>query len=146
MSEEQSLFDLSKLKAKPENQVDETKVNEPQVDETKVKEPDFTAGLELSKYEQRQIAYDKRRLNYWSKRANTDRETEGKVLLNLTIKELFARMSNALIELLEDVTELEGSSLFRMGSWVEILVKKDRMIYVGMMLVMISLLIYLVNV
>lgn len=146
MSEEQSLFDLSKLKAKPENQVDETKVKEPQADENKVKEPDFTAGLELSKYEKRQIAFDKRRLNYWSKRANTEREEKGNRLLNLTIKELFERMSNALIELLEDVTELEGSSLFRMGSWVELLVKKDRMIYIGLMLVMVSLLMYLVNV
>uniref|UniRef100_A0A6C0J4F0 Uncharacterized protein n=1 Tax=viral metagenome TaxID=1070528 RepID=A0A6C0J4F0_9ZZZZ len=84
-------------------------------------------------------------IKYYSEISNKDRSIEegNHLLLNLSLREILAKWSETFVNIINEITSGNKNDL---RSIISIFVKGDRMIYVGLTLIMIAFSIYLIDI
>ena len=101
----------------------------------------------MSDADKRQLSqeYDKLyEFNYEINRINKKTSKQGD-FLNLTLKEIFDKLAMTLIKIIDEISNLNFKNI-KLEQLLEIITKRDRLIYVGIILVIISLLVYFIAV
>ena len=62
---------------------------------------------------------------------------------NLSLKQIFINLSNTLILIINDIIDIDSKSKNNIKLYIDILFKDDRIIYVGIFLIFISIILYL---
>ena len=89
------------------------------------------------------LEHERRRLTYFSSIANDkNKEKDSLNFTDLTLKHIFKNISQTFIGILNDISELNR---FDLREFLGIFVKGDRIIYIGLLIVMISFISYLVD-
>lgn len=89
---------------------------------------------------------EKDKLVYYTDHSNSvsARETEDQLLINLSISEILHNMSKTFVDILSDLTKTGGKNR-GISDIVMIFFQGDRMIYVGLLVVLIAFMMYLVD-
>jgi len=72
------------------------------------------------------------------------KESESKIIYNLSIKEIFQNMSNTLIKIINEFSILLKNEDKNYNKYIEILIKDDRMIYIGIIFIILGLIIFFI--
>lgn len=99
---------------------------------------DSTKNFANTEYEERALENEGALLKYYSNKANYDQnEThEDRKLINLSLAEIAANISNTIITIINELLDPEKNNSFR--SVLEIFFKGDRMIYLGIVIIIVS--------
>jgi hypothetical protein len=85
--------------------------------------------------------YDKLyKFNYEINRTNEKINNQGD-LLNLTLREIFDKLVKTLILVIDDISNLDLNNI-KLEEIIDILTKKDRQIYLGVIMVIISIMLF----
>ena len=108
--------------------------------------------LTQSKVHQNAEEQQKEKLKYYSLRANQqqEEETKEKQFFQMSLIEIYQRLSQTLVQILTELTEIiqnaqKEGTYPSMQEVVTIFVQGDRMIYVGLILLFISIMVYFVD-
>jgi len=95
-------------------------------------------------FEQNALDHENQKLRYLSVTANNKNMEEQKsdLLINLSLKEVGENISSTIIQIINDL--LSPEFLWSPRSVITVLFKGDRMIYLGLVTLMVSLGIYLI--
>jgi len=96
-------------------------------------------------YEQRVLKGEGEQLRYYAEKSNYNQKehTEGLLLINMSLKQILMKWSQTFVDIL---TDLATGHVTGVRSLIDTLVREDRMIYVGLTLVMIAFSMYLVDI
>ena len=72
------------------------------------------------------------------------KESESKIIYNLSIKEIFQNMSNTLIKIINEFSILLKNEDKNYNKYIEIFIKDDRMIYIGIIFIILGLIIFFI--
>jgi hypothetical protein len=72
------------------------------------------------------------------------KESESKIIYNLSLKEIFQNMSNNLIKIINELSILIKNQDKNYNKYIEILIKDDRMIYIGIIFIILGLMIFFI--
>ena len=68
-------------------------------------------------------------------------------IMNMSIKQILQKFSKTMNDILDDILKLlKTEDWKKIGLWLEILTRGDRMIYTGMFIVLVSILMYFVDI
>jgi hypothetical protein len=68
-------------------------------------------------------------------------------LMNMTILQILQKFSKTMNDILDDILKLIKTPVWRkIGLWIEILTRGDRMIYTGMFIIIVAVLMYFVDI
>ena len=98
-------------------------------------------------YEKNAIVEEEKFLKYNSIKADNDNvnDTENELLINLSLSTIWKNLYNTIIDILNDLTDLTDNNK-DINSLVYIFFKQDRMIYLGILVILISIFIYLIDI
>jgi hypothetical protein len=101
---------------------------------------------QVTEYELKSMEEQNRRLKYFTDTTNEEIQQgqELELFINLSLVKLFSKLSQTIIALINELVEVNQNTSF--NDFVYIFVKDDRLIYLGILLIMISLAIYLINI
>lgn len=96
-------------------------------------------------FEQRVLKGEEEQLRYYAEKSNQQQQqhTEDQLLLNLSIRQILMNWSQTFVDILTDLATGQATGP---RSLIKILVRGDRMIYVGLTLVLIAFSMYLVDI
>lgn len=96
-------------------------------------------------YEQHVESNEYHKLRYYTEKANLKREeyTEDNLFINLSLREILGKLSSTFIDILTELTTVKITSI---KDIVIIFFTGDRMIYIGLMLLIIAFFIYLLDI
>ena len=99
----------------------------------------------IQSYERKVEQDENDKLVYYSEKSNQKNEEleEEKLIINLSIKQILNGMSNTFIEILN---ELVSGKILNLNQLIVSLFKGGRMIYIGILLVIIAFFIYVVDI
>ena len=100
---------------------------------------------QLTQFEIDSIREEQRRLNYFTDKSNEEikQGVEHKVFLNLSVVELFQRFATIMIAIMDELIKIDSQTT--MSDFVLIFIKEDRLIYVGLLFIMIAISIYFLD-
>ena len=98
-----------------------------------------TKNFVNTEYEERALKNEGALLKYYSNKASYDQNEshEDRKLINLSLAEIAANISDTIITIINELLDPEKNSSLR--SIVEIFFKGDRMIYLGMIIIAVSI-------
>lgn len=101
---------------------------------------------QLTQYEVDAMREEQRRLTYYSDKTNEELyETQDQELfINLSLVSLFRNLSTTIIAIINELLEINENTQF--NDIVLIFVKRDRLIYLGMLAIIIALSIYVIQI
>lgn len=101
---------------------------------------------ELNEYEVKAMEDQQRRLKYFTDTTNEElqQKYEQDVFINLSLVNLFSKLSLTIISIINELLEINKETQF--NEFVLIFVKDDRLIYLGILFIMIALAIYLIDI
>jgi hypothetical protein len=87
-----------------------------------------------------------RKLKYFTDTTNEElqQQQEKELFINLSLVTLFSKMSSTIIDIINELLQVTRDS--QMNEIIFIFIQKDRLIYLGMLFVIISLAMYLIDV
>ena len=96
-------------------------------------------------YEREVEQYERNRLTYYTQRADTDQDNkeENKLFVNLSLKQIMEGISQTFVGIINEIVSGEIKTL---RQFVVTLFRADRMIYVGVLCVMIAFAFYIVDI
>ena len=97
-------------------------------------------------YEKNAIVEEEKFLKYNSIKADNDNvnDTENELLINLSLSTIWKNLYNTIIDILNDLTDLTDNKYI--NSLVYIFFKQDRMIYLDILVILISIFIYMIDI
>jgi hypothetical protein len=100
---------------------------------------------ELTQFEIDNLREQQRRLNFFTDKTNEERKQaqEQEVFINLSLVQLFRNLSQTIIQIINDLLEVNQET--PMTDVILIFIKRDRLIYVGMVFLIIAFSIYIIN-
>jgi len=103
--------------------------------------PVLNEDTESTQFVRDVIKKGKERIDYFSDRANKEKSEEAKAenILNLSLKQIFENLSKTLIDLLTDII---SGNIYSIAD----IFKGDRILYLGLLLFLIALGIYIVDI
>jgi hypothetical protein len=93
-------------------------------------------------YIKRVISEEDRKLTYFTER-DRNRPEDDRLFINLSIKEVLHGMSIAFINIINDIVSGQQAS---MSDYIMAFFKGDRMIYVGLLLILVAFSIYIIDI
>lgn len=72
------------------------------------------------------------------------KEKKRKIIYNLSLSQIFQNMSNIIVEVLNEYSMLIKNNDKNYNKYVEVLIKGDRMIYVGIIFIILALIIFFI--
>lgn len=102
--------------------------------------------IDKSDYEKEMInrQYNKLYFNSLNKSNEMEREKKEKIIYNLSLSQIFQNMSNIIVEVLNEYSMLIKNNDKNYNKYVEVLIKGDRMIYVGIIFIILALIIFFI--
>ena len=102
--------------------------------------------IDKSDYEKEMInrQYNKLYFNSLNKSNQMEREKKEKIIYNLSLSQIFQNMSNVIVEVLNEYSILIKNKDKNYNKYVEVLIKGDRMIYVGIIFIILALIIFFI--
>lgn len=101
------------------------------------------ADSALTQSEISSIEDQQRRLNYFAETAEKENTNEN-VFVNLSIKDLLRNFAQTMIHIINELLEINRNTTF--NDILLIFIKNDRLISVGLLMVMIGLSIYIIDI
>lgn len=97
----------------------------------------------MSNVEQEAISKEHSKLKYFSSKTNSDivKDTEDNLLINLSLRKIAANISKTIISIINELLDPENKR-----SVVEIFFTGDRMMYLGIVLIILMFSIYIIDV
>jgi hypothetical protein len=101
---------------------------------------------QLNEQEVKSMEDQQRRLKYFTDTTNEElqQKQEDELFINLSLVNLFSKMSSTIIAIINELLLLTKDSQFK--DIVYIFIKNDRLVYIGILMVIISLAIYLIGI
>jgi hypothetical protein len=101
---------------------------------------------QVTEHEIKSMEEQQRRLNYFTDTTNQElaQQQEHEVFINLSLVNLLSKMSSTIIVIINELLSITKDTQF--NDILLIFVKEDRLVYIGMLFVMISLAIYLIDI
>lgn len=99
----------------------------------------------MGDFEKQAINNEEQQLKYYTIKANQEvsEHIQHMLLLNMSISEILQRMSQTVIDIINDLTNTDDLNLRNV---IIILFKGDRMVYIGLILILIALSFYLIDI
>ena len=113
---------------------------------TSILKDDFT--INKTEFEKDMInqQYDKLSFNSFNTSLDLEREKENKRIYNLSLLDIAKNTSKTVMEIMNDMSVLIKNNDRNYNNYVEVVIKGDRMIYVGVMLIVLALAIFFISV
>jgi len=114
---------------------------QPEVQSSRVMSQDQLNDHEIKAMEDQQ-----RKLKYFTDTTNEEQQQqqERELFINLSLVTLFSKMSSTIIDIINELLQITRDS--QMNEIIYIFIQKDRLIYLGMLFVIISIAMYLIDV
>ena len=102
--------------------------------------------LTRTDYEKEMInrQYNKLYFNSLNDTNKLAKEKENQIIYNLSLKQIFQNTSDTLIKIMNEYAMLIKDSDKNYNKYVEVLVKDDRMIYVGIIFIVLAMMIFFI--
>lgn len=106
----------------------------------------FVSQPELNDYEIKALEDQQRKLTYFTDTTNSERQIkqEKEIFVNLSLVDLFSKLSTTIIAIINELLGITKDTQF--NDILYIFVKEDRLIYIGLLLMIIALCIYLIDI
>ena len=103
-------------------------------------------SIDKSDYEKEMInrQYNKLYFNSLNTSNQMEKEKNQKIIYNLSLSQIFQNMSNIIIKVLNEYSILIKNKDTNYNKYVEVLIKEDRMIYVGIIFIILALMIFFI--
>ena len=113
---------------------------------TSILKDDFT--INKTEFEKNMInqQYDKLNFNSINDSYNLEKKKEGERIYNLSLLDIAKNTSKTVMEIMNDISVLIEKNNRNYNDYVEVIIKGDRMIYVGVMLIVLALAIFFISV
>jgi hypothetical protein len=113
----------------------------PEVQNSRVLSPQ-----QLTQFEVQSMQDEQRRLSYYSDKTNEElnQVQEQELFINLSLVKLFQNLSATIIAIINEILEVNQDTTFE--DFILIFVKGNRLVYLGILLIMIALAIYIVDI
>ena len=107
---------------------------------------ELPASEYTTNYQKEAILQEKNHLKYYTEQANAEvvQQQEDNRFINLSIKQILMNLSATLIAILNE--SLDSKNHRDIGSFITIFFKEDRMIYIGILLLLIAIGFYIVDI
>ena len=101
---------------------------------------------QLTQYEIDTLSTEQRRLKYFSDKTNDENneKTQKETFINLSIVEIFRRLSQVIIAIINDLIIVNKNT--PKSEIILIFTKQDRLIYIGLLILIICLSMYIVDI
>lgn len=102
--------------------------------------------IDKSDYEKEMInrQYNKLYFNSLNITNQMEQEKKEKIIYNLSLSQIFQNMSNIIVAVLNEYSMLIKNKDTNYNKYIEVLIKGDRMIYVGIIFVILALIIFFI--
>lgn len=113
----------------------------PEVQNSRVLSPQ-----QLTQFEIQALQDEQRRLTFYTDKTNEEinQVIEQELFINLSVVKLFQNLSATIIAIINEILEVNQDTTFE--DFILIFVKGNRLVYLGMLLIMIALAIYIVDI
>lgn len=101
---------------------------------------------ELNEFEIKAMEDQQRRLTYFTDTTNQEqqKEQEQQVFTNLSLVEILSKLSTTIIQIINELLQITQQTQF--SEIIYIFVKQDRLIYIGLLLMIIAIAMYLIDI
>ena len=101
---------------------------------------------QATEFEVRSMEEQQRRLKYFTDTTNEEliNQQENELFINLSLVTIFRRLSTTIISIINELLDMDRDT--QLSDFVFIFVKEDRLVYIGLLFVMISLSVYLIDI
>ena len=102
--------------------------------------------IDKTDYEKEMInkQYNKLYFNSLNESNQMEKTKNEKIIYNLSLSQIFQNMSNVIIKVLNEYSILIRDKDKNYNKYVEVLIKDDRMIYVGIIFIILALMIFFI--
>ncbi len=111
-----------------------------------VQDQRFINPPQLTEFETKNLEHQYRKLQYFTDRANEELEQkqEHEVFINLSLIQIFRKLSSTIISIINELLTLNQKS--SLEDFIYIFIRDDRLIYIGILLIIIGLCFYLIDI
>lgn len=108
--------------------------------------PEVENSRTVNDFEQKAKEDQQRRLKFYTDTTNKElqEKQEKEIFINLSIVQLFQKMSSTIINIINEILDIKTDTTF--NDIIYIFIKEDRLIYIGMLCIIITLSLYLIDV
>ena len=101
--------------------------------------------MDSQRYERMVHKHEEDQLAYYTEKANVEKniEEDKKLFLNMSIRDILKQMSITFVDIITDLTSGKATNL---RDILKILFKEDRMVFIGVLILLISFGIYIVDI
>lgn len=108
--------------------------------------PEVENSRTVNDFEQKAKEDQQRRLKFYTDTSNEEsqKKQEKDIFINLSLVQLFQKMSSTIINIINEILDIKSDTTI--NDIIYIFIKEDRLIYIGMLCIIITLSLYLIDV
>lgn len=102
--------------------------------------------IDKTDYEKEKInqQYNDLYFNSFNDTLNLEKQKKNKIIYNLSISEISSNLSKVLFEILNELSLLHKNNNVNYRNYIEVFIKDDRMIYTGILFILLALAIFFI--
>ena len=102
--------------------------------------------IDRTDYEKEKInqQYNDLYFNSYNDTFNLEKQKKNKIIYNLSISEITSNLSKVLFEILNELSLLHKNNNVNFRNYIEVFIKDDRMIYTGILFILLALAIFFI--
>lgn len=102
--------------------------------------------IDRTDYEKEKInqQYNSLYFNSFNDTLNLEKQKQKKIIYNLSISEITSNLSKVLFEILNELSLLHKNNNVNFRNYIEVFIKDDRMIYTGILFILLALAIFFI--
>lgn len=102
--------------------------------------------IDRTDYEKEKInqQYNSLYFNSFNETLNLEKQKKNKIIYNLSISEITSNLSKVLFEILNELSLLHKNNNSNFRNYIEVFIKDDRMIYTGILFILLALAIFFI--
>ena len=102
--------------------------------------------IDKTDYEKEKInqQYNSLYFNSFNDTLNLEKQKQKKIIYNLSISEITSNLSKVLFEILNELSLIHKNNNSNFRNYIEIFIKDDRMIYTGILFILLALAIFFI--
>lgn len=102
--------------------------------------------IDRTDYEKEKInqQYNSLYFNSFNDTLNLEKQKQKKIIYNLSISEITSNLSKVLFEILNELSLIHKNNNSNFRNYIEIFIKDDRMIYTGILFILLALAIFFI--
>jgi hypothetical protein len=102
--------------------------------------------IDRTDYEKEKInqQYNSLYLNTFNDTLNLEKQKKNKIIYNLSLSEITSNLSKVLFEILNELSLIHKNNNSNFRNYIEIFIKDDRMIYTGILFILLALAVFFI--